>query len=361
MIKSYFFIIPIFFLIVTLPFPCFAQCPDTANPITSGYGSDSSVAIVLDSVKGNFFTHDKFYLFRPQNIPHPLPLVYFIPGMGKGGNDLITYERLLRHMAGRGYCVVLLTYSMVSFPYQGMTYHRMFRDIKEACKRFAPYADTTRIGMMGHSFGASAIPCHMYRALTKQKWGANGAFMYIMAPHFVFEITQKQLLNFPPDVKLIVEVFQDDNCNDHRMAKDIFQTISIPFSEKDFIILLSDSTSGSACKLIADHSTPNTVSKGTSVTNALDYYGIFRNFDALADYAFTGDQQAKEAALGNGNKTRQYMGTWPNGKPVREAMVSDSAPLVRPRTFYYFHWTHPWNVRRKEYHLWMPDSATMRP
>lgn len=339
----------------------YGQCPDTANPITSGYGSDSSVTIVLDSVKGNFFTHDKFYLFRPQNIPHPLPLVYFIPGMGKGGNDLVTYERLLRHMAGKGYCVVLLTYSMVSFPYQGMTYHRMFRGIKEACKRFAPYADTTRIGMMGHSFGASAIPSHIYRALTKQKWGANGAFMYIMAPHYVFEITQKQLLGFPPNVKLIVEVFQDDDCNDHRMAKDLFQTISIPFSEKDFIVLLSDSAKEAHCALIADHSTPNTVSKGKNVTNALDYYGIFHNFDALADYTFTGNPLPKEAALGNGNKTKRYMGTWPGGTPVREAIVSDSAPLVKPQSFYYFHWTHPWNVRRKQYHVWMPDSATMRP
>jgi hypothetical protein len=338
-----------------------SQCPDTANPIISGYGSDSSAAIVLDSVKGSFFTHDKFYLFRPQNVPHPLPLVYFIPGMGKGGNDRITYERLLRHMAGKGYCVVLLTYRMVSFPYQGMTYHRMFRGIREAGKRFRPYADTTRIGMVGHSFGASAIPSHMYRALTKQKWGQNGAFMYIMAPHFVFEITQKQLLNYPMNAKLIVEVFQDDDCNDHRMAKDLFQTISIPFSEKDFIVLLSDSTSGSSCKLIADHSTPNTFSKGTNVTSALDYYGVFRYFDALAEYTFTGNAQAKEASLGNGNNAQQYMGAWPNGKPVREAIVSDSAPLVKPQTFYYFHWMHPWNVRRKQYHLLMPDSATLKP
>jgi hypothetical protein len=315
----------------------------------------------VDSVPGGLFTHDKFYLFRPQQVPHPLPLVYFLPGMGKGGNDRITYERLLRHMAGRGYCVVLLTYKMISFPYQGMTYHRMFRGIRDARKRFIPYADTSRIGMVGHSFGASAIPSHLYNALTRQKWGERGAFMYIMAPHYIFEITQKQLLNFPPGVKLIVEVFQDDDCNDHRMAKDLFQTIGIPYSEKDFIVLLSDSSGGDSCKLTADHSTPNTFGKGANVTNALDYYGIFRYFDALADYTFTGNAQAKEAALGNGNAVQRFMGTWPGGKPVREAVVSDSAPLVKPTTFYYFHWTHPWNVRRHENRLWMPDSATAKP
>jgi hypothetical protein len=55
------------------------------------------------------------------------------------------------------------------------------------------------------------------------------------------------------------------------------------------------------------------------------------------------------------------MRTRENGMPVRKAIVSESAPLVKPQTFYYFHWTHPWNVRRKEYHLSMPDSATLRP
>ena len=349
-------------LVVILSFTAaHGQCPHTANPITSGYGSDGAVAITVDSVAGGLFTHDKFYLFRPRHVPRPLPLVYFIPGMGKGGNDRATYERLLRHMSSKGYCVVLLTYRMVSFPYQGMTYRRMFRGIVEARRRFAAYLDTTRIGMMGHSFGASAIPSHMYRALTKQHWGANGAFMYIMAPHYVFEITQKQLQNFPPQVKLMVEVFQDDDCNDHRMAKDVFQTISIPYPEKKFIVLLSDSSQGDSCRLIADHSTPNTFSKGRNVTNMLDYYGIFRFFDALADYAFTGSAAAKEVALSNGSAVQRFMGVWPSGKPVREAIVSDSAPLVRPEKFYYFHWTHPWNVRRKQYHLWMPDSATLRP
>jgi hypothetical protein len=347
--------------LLTAPLETVCQCPGVLPPGTGGFGADGAEAVVMDSVPGSFFTYDKFYLFRPRSASVPLPLVCFIPGMGRGGNDLVTYERLLRHMSSRGYCVVLLTYRMVSFPYQGMTYRRMYRGIRRAARTYAAYADTTRLGMMGHSFGASSIPSHLYRALTKQKWGANGAFMYLMAPHYVFGITQDQLRKFPPHVKLITEVFQDDDCNDHRMAKDLFETIGIPASEKDFIILRSDSNAANHCRLDADHSTPNSVSRGKEVTDALDYYGVYRYFDALADYTFSGSIAAKEIALGNGAPSQRFMGTWPDGTPVREAVISDSAPLIRPRSFYYFHWMHPWNVRRKTYHLSMPDGATTVP
>jgi hypothetical protein len=177
----------------------------------------------------------------------------------------------------------------------------------------------------------------------------------------VFGITQDQLRNFPPQVKCIAEVFQDDDCNDHRMAKDLFETIGIPASEKDFIILLSDSNAAACCKLYADHSTPNNVSRGNDVTDELDYYGIYRYFDALAEYTFTGSAAAREIALGNGAPSQRSMGTWPDSTPVREAIISDSAPLIRPQSFYYFHWKHPWNVRRKTYHLSMPDGPTIAP
>ncbi len=348
-------------LVFSLMIEIEGRCPDAIPPISSGYGADGALPVTVDSVSGRFLVHDKYYLFRPANVRQPLPLVYFFPGMGKGGNDPVTYERTLRHLASRGYCVVFLTYRMISFPYQGPTYRRMFRGVRHAARSWAPYVDTTRIGMIGHSFGASCIPSHMYRALVRLKWGAGGAFMYLMAPHYVFGITQKQLERFPPNVKLIAEVFQDDDCNDHRMAKDIFQTIGIPASGKKFVILLSDSNASSRCRLVADHSTPTTFDHGQTSADALDYYGIFKYVDALSDYAFTGNPAAQAMALGPESASQRFMGAWPDGTPVRQAIVSDSAPLVRPRSFYYFHWMHPWNVRRKEYHVWMPDSATLKP
>jgi hypothetical protein len=220
-------IITILFLLL-LPCHLSAKCSDAIPPIASGYGSDSTTSIVIDSLPGRIWHHDKIYLFRPQTVSTKLPLIYFFPGTGE--NDRAIFEKLLRHIAGKGYCVLLMTYTIVEFPYQGATYRRMFRGIKEGAKKFAAYTDTSRLGMIGHSFGASAIPSHMYRCLTNLKWGGNGAFMYLMAPHYIFGITQQQLTHFPSNTKLIAEVFEDDDCNDHRIAKDIFQTISIPDS-----------------------------------------------------------------------------------------------------------------------------------
>jgi hypothetical protein len=348
-------------ILLWISFDICAWCGNAIPQMSSGYGADGPAAVATDSVNGRFFVHDAYFLFRPKDADRPLPVLFLIPGMGKGGDKPITYGRLLRHLASRGYCVVLLTYRMVSFPYQGMTYHRMFRGIQHAVRSWSSFIDTTRIGMVGHSFGASCIPSHLYRAITRQHWGSNGAFIYLMAPHYVFEITQEQLKHYPAGVKLVAEVFQDDDCNDHRMAKDIFETIGIPDSEKNYIVLLSDSNASSKCKLEADHSTPTTFDRGHDAADALDFYGVFRYIDALADYTFTGNLEGKALALGPGSDGQRFMGTWPDGTPVKQSIVSKTAPLVRPRSFYYFHWMHPWNVRRKTYHLWMPDSATLVP
>ena len=63
-------------------------------------------------------------------------------------------------------------------------------------------------------------------------------------------------------------------------------------------------------------------------TNALDYYGTWKLFDALTDAAFYGKN--REYALGNTPEQR-YMGNWSNGNPVKELIVTDD-PQSQPTT-----------------------------
>jgi len=56
-------------------------------------------------------------------------------------------------------------------------------------------------------------------------------------------------------------------------------------------------------------------------TNALDYYCLWKLFDALTDAAFYGKN--REYALGNTQQQR-YMGEWSDGKPVKELIVTDN-------------------------------------
>jgi hypothetical protein len=115
-----------------------------------------------------------------------------------------------------------------------------------------------------------------------------------MAPSFFWEISQRELETFPPTVKLLLQVYEEDDCNDHRIARDLFINISIPNSEKDFMLIMSDSSTSYPYKLHADHALPFNSNDPEGEIDGLDYYGIFRYLDALAEYTFTQNFMAKE-------------------------------------------------------------------
>jgi hypothetical protein len=54
--------------------------------------------------------------------------------------------------------------------------------------------------------------------------------------------------------------------------------------------------------------------------DALDYYGLWKLFDALCDAAFHG--RNRDFALGNTLQQR-FMGFWTDGKPVKQLFVTD--------------------------------------
>jgi hypothetical protein len=111
---------------------------------------------------------------------------------------------------------------------------------------------------------------------------------------------------------------------------------------------MSDSSSIYSYKLRADHALPFNSYDVEGEVDGLDYYGIFRYLDALAEYSFTGNLKAKKIALGNGNKIQRFMGIWPDNTPVKLCYVSDNPPMIKNSDYYHFHWYHPLNSRRKE-------------
>ncbi|MBD3240972.1 MAG: hypothetical protein GF331_10340 [Chitinivibrionales bacterium] len=314
-------------------------------PIDSGFGADGPFEMVADTVPARFMHHRPVYVYRPVGADAPRPVVFFFPAFLSW--DPASYNHLIRHLVSRGYCVVYPAYRLAQFPYQRRTYKRLFSGATAGMKSLGELADTSRIGFAGHSFGGSAIPPFAWSCLRERGWGANGTFMYIMAPFFMFRCRQERLEDFPDHVKMIVQVYEDDDCNDHRMAKDIFEAITIPPGNKDFIILRSDTCPATGYRLIADHGVPFSGKDSEGEIDGADFYGVFRLIDALAEHAFTGDTTAGNVALGNGSLVQRYMGTWPDGTPVRPPVITDEAPLLRPRKAFYFKWTHPWNLRRR--------------
>ena len=96
-----------------------------------------------------------------------------------------------------------------------------------------------------------------------------------------------------------------------------YQATAVPLENRDHVTILSDYHSPPA--LVADRFAPNCLTSADA--NAFDVNGYWKWFDGLNAAAFYG--RYREYALGN-TPQRRFMGTWPDGTPIVEPIVSDS-------------------------------------
>jgi len=320
------------------PVPC------AANPITSGYGAHGPFDVCHDSVASSSMRGGFVHLFRPCRGDTLWPTVFFLHGIG--AHDPVNYLELLEHLSSRGHAVIFSPYAQALAMARPQAAYKMLREgFEQGVGQWRPLLDSSRVGFVGHSYGAGAIPAISYYWTSGNGWGKAGTFLYSMAPYYSYEITKRQLAAFPDNATLIVQVFEDDYINDHRMAKDIFDNIGIPLTHKNFIVLHSDSSEG--LQLNAVHDVPQGIAAGLKC-DMLDFYGVWRLVDALADYSLRNDTAARSIALGSGSRAQMFMGVWPNGKPVRELTAAHTAFVLHPQNRFLNFWNHDRNPRYKE-------------
>jgi len=299
-------------------------------PIQSGYGANGGFAVTVDKFASPLYDREKVQVFRPVGVTEPVPVIFFAPGYNN--NDPAEYRSLINHIVSRGFALVYAPFQILSFDItlHEKRYDTIWAGFEEAVNRFGASFDLSRVGFAGHSYGAAALPAMMQRGVIDRGWGSRGAFVYAMAPWYYYQFNVKQFVDWPQQVKLIVQVYENDGVCDHRMGKEIYERANLPASEKEFVMLRSEERLG--YKLDAEHGTPSMGSDD----NALDYYGVYRLFDALADYALTGSEAAKRIALGNGSAEQRFMGTWPDGQAVREMLAGDCVPITRSSSSFLF-------------------------
>ncbi|TAE32132.1 MAG: T9SS C-terminal target domain-containing protein [Candidatus Kapaibacterium sp.] len=321
-------------IIIFYPQAHFAQTDPFRGPlarITSGFGADGAFQVDTLRFPASGWegapnqTVQNVQVFIPRGNTAPRPTLLFAHGFG--GFDVRFYGELLQHVASRGYVAVFVPYPVtINFP---ALYRTMDSGFAEAVRRFPQHIDSTRIGFMGHSFGAGAIPSIAFNAYTQRGWGRNGKFLFPMAPFYALETTPEMTRRFPSDTKLLMQIYRDDRTNDHALAIDIFRTINISPAEKDFITVVADTVAGYVFN--AGHGLCNTANNPAngSAFDGYDVYAVFRPLDALMEYTFNpSNSAAKNVALGNGSAEQVFMGMVGNRalKPLR---VSD-APLPDP-------------------------------
>jgi pimeloyl-ACP methyl ester carboxylesterase len=127
----------------------------------------------------------------------------------------------------------------------------------------------------------------------------------------------------PAGTLVIVLVGDRDIIVGDSTAEVVWQGIQhLPAADRAYVTVRSDGHGYP--RLRATHMFPAAVRKDSVLdwtvarTDALDYYGTWRLFDALIDAAFYGKN--RKYALGNTPEQR-HMGTWSDGTPVRELEV----------------------------------------
>jgi dienelactone hydrolase len=303
--------------------------PNYTKP-TTGYGADGTHSVGIDSFANPYFAGHNINVYYPSDTTGPVPTIFY--SHAYGANNPLYNDGLFYWVASKGYALVYVPYQTTGVTVPNR-YANLLNGFRMAARSYPNIIDTTRAGFMGWSFGGGATIGNAYACFTQNNWGSNGRFMYSQAPWYSYNISQSQLQSFPQDVKLLMQIFNDDSTNDHRMAIDIFQNINIPAAEKDFVLLQADTVNGYIYQ--AGHTVPT-----TREFNAFDYYGCFRLLDALCDYTFHGNAAGKNVALGHGSSAQITM---PSGlKPLVENM----APLpLYPQAKYEFPCSDSVNLR----------------
>jgi dienelactone hydrolase len=288
---------------------------------TSGYGTDGSYTVATQSFANPNFSGQNIVIYYPAGITSPVPTLFYSHAFG--GNNPNNISGFLNFVAKKGYAVVFVPYQTTGVTIEDR-YNNLLNGFIQAAQNYPNIIDTTKIGFVGHSFGGGASFAIAYHCFTTLNWGQSGRFIFSMAPWYSYNISQTALQSFPNDVKLLTLIYEDDITNDHRMANDIFNTINIPASEKDYLRLKSDIISGYV--YIADHVVPN-----NSAFDALDYYAYYRLIDAMCDYTFNGSIAGKDVALGNGNINQVSM---PGG--LQNLIHSEAPTFANAQSTYQF-------------------------
>ena len=279
--------------------------------------------------------------YHPDTAPSQRATVFFISGWGR---EYTSYDKFFKYVASLGYNVVnIYNLNPGNIP---VSYQNSLDMMQQAVNTYSGWIDTTKVALMGHSYGGGSTIWLGKQVFDSNglNWGAQGKFIMTFAPWLSFLVTDTDLQNYPSGVKLLMIQSYDDlhyggpNYNtDPRALRAVYQLINIPDDEKDFVTIFSDqdpahsySYNGNTYTYIANHYVCYTdiINGQNNPFDALDVYSSNRLFNAMADYVFEGNINAKNVALGNGSNEQKDMGIMP------DLAVTDYYVTTRPESVF---------------------------
>lgn len=304
----------------------------TTLPLQGDYGSFGQFSVVRQEIPNpNTSAPAPISVYVPSNASaaNKAPVVFFSHGFG--GTSFQFYDTLMRQLASNGYIVVFSPYTANLFTTHAARYTQLWGGFTKAVEDYGTVMDTSRVGFAGHSYGAGAS-AEMLRRGIALGWGANGKFMFIMAAWYNWGTNMNQI---PADTKMIVQVYWDDNTNEHLISQNDIWNKLPQINERKWQVIRASKT---YCSLIAEHSLPvtNGLGQTNATTDAYDAWGIWRRIHALSAYTFTGNQTARGVAFGDDAS----LGNWRGIFHTRQIapLESTNAPVINTSSSPSFTW-----------------------
>jgi dienelactone hydrolase len=329
-----------------------------AQPATGPGGADYTYARVGHHSTGEK-SNDVEIFWPEQPAPAaPLPLVVFTHGWGAVKPD--HYQAWINHLVRKGAIVLYPRYQEnlrvkpADFTANAVAGVRRGLDWL-AKQKSGPQPDLNRVATVGHSAGG-VLAANLAVALPAAGLPTPKAIMSV-EPGITRNsqgetiIPLSDLARIPASTLLLVLTGEDDGLVADRDARRIFaETTAIPAANKDWLELQTDEhgepalqathrapaaplpgyeppqprePKGFLRKRLAQKARDRLAERGLdleastrepAVTDALDYYGTWKLFDALRDAAF--ENKNRDIALGGG-PAQLNMGEWSDGTPVK--------------------------------------------
>jgi acetyl esterase/lipase len=289
------------------------------QPDSGPGGKNYSHSKVIENIYGAGV--NQYWIFEPADpTPESAPLIIFNHGWGAMYPRI--YGAWIEHIVKRGNIVVYPRYQrnlLIGFKtFSENAINAVKNAIYELENGEHVTPELERFAITGHSLGGG-ITANMAARAEEENLPIPKAIMPVQ-PAIAID-TKANFNKISNQTIMLIIVGQDDTIVGDYSGKSIFYNSSnIPYSQKDFIIQVTDNYGYPI--ISSDHGAP-TCEKNNSIltVDAMDYYSTWKLFDALTDYAFYGENS--QYCLGNTTEQR-YMGKWSDQTFVKELIVTDN-------------------------------------
>lgn len=240
------------------------------------------------------------------------PVILF--GHGYTASFTWAYGQLIDHLVSRGFVVVYPFYSAAFEPEQ--QYAAMDGGYVAGIASLpAGRADVSRLGFVGHSWGAGMVP-RMMQLASARGWGRDAMWAVQLSPAWEYFVGDGPIV-VPANARVLTISYEWDVLVDTQIATEGLLAMTIADDHKQQMIVHADNRFDPA--LESDHLLPLTLPVGAGADH-YDRWATWRPIDAWAGCALDGQWCDLDLA---------DLGTY-RGLQVRRATVGLGLPDIGP-------------------------------